>query len=182
MTDLIRTSKFIALALRHKPDAVGLKLDGEGWAKIPELLSGLKAMGAPLTRAELDKLVADDDKGRYVISADGERIRAAQGHSIKIDAGLKPATPPELLYHGTVEKFLDSIRATGVDKRQRHHIHLSADIDTATKVGQRRGKPVILTIRASEMARAGHAFFISENGVWLVDHVPIAFIDGLSPS
>lgn len=177
MSDFVKTSKFIALVLRHKPEAIGLTLDGEGWADISSLLSGLAAHGHPLTRHQLQQLVAGDNKGRYMI--DGTRIRAAQGHSLKVDAGLKPATPPELLYHGTVGKFLDSIRATGLDKRQRHHVHLSLDVETATTVAKRRGAPVILTIRAGDMSRAGYPFFISENGVWLTDAVPVSFIEGL---
>lgn len=175
--DLIRASRLLALILRHKPDAIGITLDDKGWARVPELLKGMKAAGHSLSRTELADLVAADDKGRYVLSPDGGRIRAAQGHSLKVDLGLKPMMPPALLFHGTAPKALASIRKTGLEKRKRAHVHLSPDIQTAIKVGARRGEPVILTILAGNMHAAGHLLYRSENGVWLTDHVPTSFID-----
>lgn len=169
-------SKFLSLVLRHRPDLIGLTLDSEGWTSIEDLLARAAQHGTTISRIELDDIVATSDKKRFAISEDGLRIRANQGHSIDVDLKLAPLTPPDLLYHGTVEKFIDSIRRNGLIKGQRHHVHLSADLATAELVGQRRGKPVILTVLAGEMAKAGMAFFRSENGVWLTDHVPPAYI------
>ena len=125
----------------------------------------------------LVEVVRTSDKQRFGLSEDGKRIRANQGHSVKVDLGLQPQTPPELLYHGTVPGFIESIRATGLRRGARHDVHLSPDLVTATKVGQRRGEPVIRTVRAAAMSAAGHPFYVSENGVWLTDAVPPAFID-----
>ena len=135
----------------------------------------------PLTRAELEAIVATSDKQRFALSSDGTRIRANQGHSVEVDLALAPATPPERLYHGTVERALGGIRAHGLVRGARHHVHLSADLATATKVGARRGRPVVLVVRAAEMAAAGYAFFRSDNGVWLVEHVPVEFLDLPAP-
>ena len=128
-------------------------------------------------RATLLEIVRTNDKQRFALSEDGTRIRANQGHSVKVDLALTPQQPPEVLYHGTVDKFIDAIRNTGLQKGERHHVHLSPDLITATKVGQRRGKPVILTIRAAAMAKASHPFYLSDNGVWLTDAVPPEFIN-----
>lgn len=170
-----RTSKFLSLVLRHEPARIGITLDAAGWIEIETLLAALAAHGVPLTRAELDDLVATSDKQRFAIA--GDRIRANQGHSVPVELGLPPATPPDVLYHGTVESALPGIRADGLRRGQRHDVHLSADLETASKVGGRRGKPVILTIDAAKMAAAGHLFHRSENGVWLAAHVPPAFIE-----
>jgi putative RNA 2'-phosphotransferase len=129
-----------------------------------------------MTRAELEEIVATSEKKRFALSADGRRIRANQGHSVDVDLNLQPIAPPELLYHGTVAKFLPSIRAQGLLKGQRHHVHLSADRATAETVGERRGVPIVLTVRSADMVRAGHLFYRSENGVWLTDHVPPPFL------
>jgi putative RNA 2'-phosphotransferase len=170
-------SKFLSLILRHEPHRIGVVLDAAGWVDIDKLLDALHAHDVDLSRAELLEIVAASDKQRFAVSADGTRIRANQGHSVQVELGLPPETPPELLYHGTVDEFLPSIREQGLHKRQRHHVHLSADIETAKKVGGRRGKPVVLGIKAGDMARAGHTFMRSANGVWLVDQVPPAFIE-----
>ena len=172
----VTRSKLLSLVLRHNPETIGLTLDAEGWTVIDDLLARAARHGTFMTRPELDEIVATSDKKRFAISGDGLRIRANQGHSVDVDLKLAPLTPPDLLYHGTVEKFIDSIRRQGLIKGQRHHVHLSADLATAELVGQRRGKPVILTVPAGEMAKAGMAFFRSENGVWLTDHVPPAYI------
>jgi len=172
----LRLSKFLSLILRHEPQKVGLTLDAAGWVGVDELLEALARHGRAVTRAALDEVVATSDKKRFAFSDDGLRIRASQGHSVEVDLGYAPATPPDVLYHGTVERFLPSIRQGGLVKGARHHVHLSVDVATATKVGDRRGEAVILTIDAAGMARAGLTFYVSANGVWLTDHVPARFI------
>ncbi len=178
--EIIRTSKHLSLILRHKPERVGLKLDHAGWVAVSELLQALNQRGFPLTLDQLKHVVATNDKKRFAFSEDGLRIRASQGHSVQVDLQYKPQPPPEFLYHGTPERFVQSIRATGLNKGRRHHVHLSPDPVTAGKVGQRRGRPVVLKIRAGEMHRAGHVFWRSANNVWLVDSVPPHFIKPLS--
>jgi putative RNA 2'-phosphotransferase len=175
--ETIQTSKFLSLILRHEPERVGLKLDQAGWASVSELLDAVSRHGTSLTLEGLKHVVATNDKKRFAFSEDGLRIRASQGHSLVVDLQYEPQTPPELLYHGTPERFVASIRRTGLNKGERHHVHLSPDPQTATKVGQRRGRPVVLTICSGDMHRAGHQFFLSANGVWLVEHVPPQFIE-----
>lgn len=175
--DRVRMSKFLSLVLRHKPDEIGLSLDDNGWAEIAELIRLANAHGVGLTRALVDQIAAESDKQRFALSADGQRIRASQGHSVAIDLALPESEPPEQLYHGTATRFLDSIRSTGLHSSSRQHVHLSLDETTATRVGQRHGKPVVLVIRAREMSAAGHRFFLSANGVWLTECVPVEFID-----
>lgn len=170
-------SKFLSLILRHEPHRIGVVLDPAGWVDIDKLLDALHANEVELTRAELEEIVAASDKQRFAISADGTRIRANQGHSVQVELGLPAETPPAVLYHGTVDEALPGIRGQGIDKRARHHVHLSADIETAKKVGGRRGKPVVLGIKAAEMVAAGHTFMRTANGVWLVEHVPPEFIE-----
>lgn len=178
MTDkeIIRTSKFLSLILRHEPERVGLELDNAGWVGVTDLLDAVNRNGISLGLDQLKHVVATNDKKRFEFSEDGQRIRARQGHSVEVDLQYEPQVPPELLYHGTPERFVESIRATGLNKGKRHHVHLSPDPQTATKVGQRRGYPVVLTIRAGDMHRQGHVFYRSANGVWLVDRVPVDFI------
>ncbi|WP_400083105.1 RNA 2'-phosphotransferase [Yoonia sp. R78084] len=166
--DFKDTSKFLSYILRHKPDAIGLTLDPEGWANIEELIA--KA-DISLDRDTLRKVVATSDKKRFAISADGLSIRANQGHSIAVNLGLEPAEPPELLYHGTATRFLESIKVQGLLPQNRQYVHLSADHDTAVSVGQRHGKPVVLTIPALQMHHQGHQFFQAKNGVWLTERV-----------
>lgn len=176
MSDL-RSSKFLSLVLRHDPARIGITLDSAGWTDVAALLAACAAHGHPLTRGQLERLVAGSDKQRFALSPDGTRIRANQGHSVAVDLQLPPRQPPARLFHGTVAHALAGIRAEGLQKRARHHVHLSADLTTATKVGSRRGAPLILTVRADEMAAAGYIFFRSENGVWLTDFVPPRFLD-----
>jgi uncharacterized protein (TIGR02452 family) len=178
----IKLSKFLSLVLRHEPARIGISLDSAGWTDVAALLAACAAHGVSLTRDELVQLVASSDKQRFALSDDGTRIRANQGHSVEVELELAPAMPPALLYHGTVDRFLDSIRAQGLIKGERHHVHLSADLATAQKVGGRRGKPVVLVVRAADMVAAGHTFFVSDNGVWLTETVPPAFLDFPSPS
>jgi len=177
-----RISKFLSLVLRHDPARIGITLDDAGWTAVTALLAAAAAHGVTLTREDLAELVASSDKQRFALSADGDRIRANQGHSVEVDLELPPTPPPATLYHGTVEAALDGIRARGLLKGKRHHVHLSAELETATKVGGRRGAPVILTIRADAMADDGHVFYRSENGVWLVDHVPVQYLVFASPA
>lgn len=175
--DPVRVSKFMALVLRHDPAAADLVLDGEGWAPVAALLRGLAAQGFAVTRAELDAIVAADAKGRYAVSPDGLRIRANQGHSTDaVELSFETAEPPETLYHGTVAKVLEAIAREGLRKMQRHHVHLSADAETAAAVGARRGRPVVLAVAAQRMRVDGHVFHRSANGVWLVDAVPPGYL------
>ena len=173
----MKVSKFLSLVLRHDPARIGIVLDDAGWTDVSLLLAAMAAHGVKLTRDELAEVVASSDKQRFALSEDGSRIRANQGHSVPVELGLAEVAPPARLFHGTVAAALDGIRRSGLERRARHHVHLSADGTTAETVGARRGKPVILTIRADEMAAAGHAFFRSANGVWLTDHVPPQFIE-----
>lgn len=174
----VRTSKFLALILRHKPETVGITLDPEGWADVGELLAGMKRKGHALSAEGLADIVATNNKRRYAFNDDRTKIRAVQGHSRPVDVGLAPVSPPERLYHGTVERFLGSIRDKGLVKGTRLHVHLSADRDTAALVGKRRGQPVVLTIDSGAMVKRHHVFYLSENGVWLTEHVPAGFIVG----
>jgi putative RNA 2'-phosphotransferase len=174
--DDLRLSKLLSLVLRHEPQRLGLVLDPAGWVGVEALLAACGREGIPLTREKLAALVAASDKQRFAFDETRTRLRANQGHSVSVELGYEAKAPPEILYHGTVEKFLASIREHGLRKGERHHVHLSADRETATRVGARRGRPVILTVRSGDLHRAGHAFFLSANGVWLVDAVPPAYL------
>lgn len=166
-------SKLLSLILRHQPELIDLKLDGAGWADLDELIDKLNAKNkTDLTRSDIAEVVATSDKQRFRLSDDGTRIRANQGHSIDIDLELEAVEPPAFLYHGTATRFVPSIMEHGLSKRERHHVHLSAERATAEAVGTRHGKLAMLLVDAPAMHRAGHEFFISANGVWLTDHVP----------
>lgn len=174
---LVSTSKFLSLVLRHRPEVVGMQLDAEGWLHIDELIANANARGNRLSLELVHDVVATSDKQRFALSEDGLRIRANQGHSVAdIELNLNPSKPPELLFHGTVDAFIDSIRQQGLRKRSRNHVHLSADEATAVKVAQRRGKPIVLIIESARMDNLGHKFFLSANGVWLTNDVPTEFI------
>ncbi len=175
----LQTSKFLSYVLRHRPDSIGITLDENGWVEVDELLAAAQRSGKQLSRQRLEQVVADSDKKRFALSEDGQRIRANQGHSVSVDLDLEPTEPPKLLYHGTVERFLDSIRAEGLVRGSRHHVHLSPDEATARKVGSRRGKPVILVVEAGRMHVAGYPFFRSANNVWLTEKVPAEFLRGV---
>jgi len=166
-------SKHLSYILRHKPEAIGLTLDPQGWANVDDLIS---KSPKGLSRSKIINAVESNDKQRFILSEDGSRIRANQGHSISIDLGLKPAPPPEILYHGTATRFLEAVLTQGLKKMNRQHVHLSADVETATKVGSRHGKPVILTLDTASMLKDGHYFYISENAVWLTDRVPPQYL------
>ena len=174
MSDVVRVSKRLSYVLRHHPDSVGLTLDQHGWVAVDDLLAALR-----LTRAELEEVVARNDKQRFALDGTGTRIRASQGHSVPVDLGHAPAVPPDVLFHGTVERFLTSILTEGLRPGNRHAVHLSADRETAERVGARRGRPVVLQVDAAAMAREGVVFTRSDNGVWLVDAVPPRYLTRL---
>jgi putative RNA 2'-phosphotransferase len=171
-----RLSKFLSKHLRHAPQAIGLTLQAGGWVKVADLLAACAAHGHPLTRHELEDLVEDNDKQRFAFDETGQRIRAQQGHSIEVDLQLTPAEPPAVLYHGTVPAALPAIRAAGLQKMSRHHVHLSPDEATARRVGQRRGQPTLLAVDAAALHQAGGVFYRSGNGVWLTDSVPPQYL------
>jgi len=176
MTRDDRLSKTLSYVLRHRPDTFGLKPDAAGWVPVAELLSALSRQGRPVSRDAVEQVVRHSDKQRFALSEDGSRIRANQGHSMQVELGYEACEPPAVLYHGTVKRSVASIREHGLEKRQRHHVHLSAAPDTASSVGARRGRPIVLQIEASVMHAEGHAFFRSANGVWLTEHVPAKYI------
>lgn len=167
-----RIGKYICLILRHKPEIIGIELDKNGWANIDELINGLKKKYPDFNREKLEYIVNTDNKQRYSLSDDKSKIRARQGHSIDVDVELKELTPPELLYHGTAERFLESIMKEGLVPKSRLYVHLSKDVETAEKVGKRHGKPAVLKIETGKMAEDGFKFYLSENGVWLTKVVP----------
>lgn len=169
-----KISKFLSLVLRHVPEKIGLKIDDNGWANVDELI---QKSTISFNLETLKEVVETNDKKRFLFNEDLTLIRASQGHSIKVDLELKEVVPPEYLYHGTVAKFIDSIRKEGLKKMNRNHVHLSQDRETAIKVGSRRGKPVILSIRSGDMNRNGVKFFQSDNGVWLTKEVPNEYIE-----
>ncbi|MGE6395647.1 RNA 2'-phosphotransferase [Chryseobacterium scophthalmum] len=172
-----KTSKFLSYVLRHHPELINLNLDENGWANVDELITKSKRDSYQgLTFEELDEIVETNDKKRFIFNEDKTSIRANQGHSIDINLALIPQKPPEFLYHGTAQSNIDSIFEKGIEKRNRQHVHLSQDKETATKVGMRHGKPVILTINTEKMFDDGIEFYLSENNVWLTDFVDIKYI------
>ncbi len=172
-------SKFLSLVLRHSPETIGLNLDENGWADIEELIvkCNNKETQNQMTAELLNYVVENNDKKRFAFNEDKTKIRASQGHSISVELNLEEAEPSEFLFHGTVEKFLESIQKEGLQKMDRQHVHLSKDKETATKVGNRRGIPQILTIKSGEMHKDGFKFYLSENNVWLTDEVPAKYIE-----
>jgi putative RNA 2'-phosphotransferase len=174
---IVKTSRFLSLVLRHRPESIGLALDEAGWASIAELIERAGSAGRPLTEELIHSVVETNDKQRFALSEDGLRIRARQGHSIPVDLGLEPVEPPAVLFHGTATRFVGSIMKQGLRPRSRQHVHLSPDHETAVRVGKRHGQPIVLRVRAGEMSSAGREFFLSENGVWLTDAVPAEFIE-----
>jgi putative RNA 2'-phosphotransferase len=171
------TSKFLSYVLRHQPESIGLALDAEGWVDLDALITGAAKAGRKLDRSAILAVVETNDKKRFTLSADGLRIRAAQGHSTEAVAiSYDEKTPPLTLYHGTATRFMESIRRQGLVAGKRHHVHLSADPQTAIKVGQRYGQPQLLAVAALQIFQAGYKFFQAENGVWLTANVPIEFL------
>lgn len=168
-------SKFLSLILRHQPEKIGLELDENGWAFVDDILEKSKLK---FTIENLEEIVITNDKKRFSFNEDKTKIRANQGHSLKtVNLDLVAQTPPNFLFHGTVDRFIQSIKLEGLKKMKRQHVHLSLDKETAIKVGSRRGKAIILSINTLEMHNKGYKFYKSENGVWLTDNVPSSFID-----
>ncbi len=175
---LAETSRFLSYVLRHKPEAIGLVLDTEGWTDVAALIAGAANAGRQLDAVVIRAVVETNDKQRFALGEDGLRIRAVQGHSTPdVARAFEPRTPPRLLFHGTATRFLESIRAKGLVPGQRHHVHLSADAGTARLVGQRHGLPVLLTLAAGTMHDEGFTFYQAENGVWLTTAVPSRFLE-----
>ncbi|WEH40884.1 RNA 2'-phosphotransferase [Streptomyces sp. AM 2-1-1] len=170
----VKVSKYLSKHLRHQPERIGLTLDPNGWVAVEELLRAAERHGFPITRAELAYVVEVNDKQRFTL--EGDRLRANQGHTVSVDLDLPPAEPPPFLYHGTVGRSLPVIRTEGLRPMARHHVHLSPDRETATRVGARRGRPVVLSVDAGAMHRDGHVFRVSANGVWLAESVPPAYL------
>ena len=173
---LNNTSKFISLLLRHQPETIGLQLDENGWALVSELITKMDEHQHSIDQNILETIVTTSDKQRFIFNEDKTKIRANQGHSIAVDLNLKEMIPPAILYHGTVSQFISLIKNEGLKKMSRQHVHLSADYETAVKVGSRRGEAIILQINANEMYKENYKFYQSENGVWLSDHIPSKFI------
>jgi putative RNA 2'-phosphotransferase len=169
-------SKYLSLVLRHQPELIGLNLDKAGWVETEVLLKAMNRAGRRCNREQLEEVVRDNDKQRFQFNENKTRIRATQGHSLQIELEYEAVQPPDILLHGTPTKFVEAIRGQGLKKQSRHHVHLHCDSALAKTVGQRRGKPVVLTIDAKAMAAAGHEFYVTPNQVWLTDHVPPQFI------
>lgn len=175
--ELLRTSRFISLVLRHRPQAAGITLDGHGWADVGELIAGVNATGRHrLDMATLEEIVATDEKQRYSFSDDHTRIRANQGHSVPVDVDLQEAMPPDVLFHGTAERFCASIEREGLLPQGRLYVHLSTNVPTAMKVGSRHGRPVVYEVECRSMLLDGFRFFLSANGVWLAKSVPARYL------
>lgn len=178
--NLTAISRYISLILRHKPEVIGITLDEHGWADVDALIQGIRETKEPaFSRELLDEIVRTDSKQRYAYNEEHTLIRASQGHSIPVDVELTQAMPPELLWHGTGEKYTASIEKTGLIPKSRLYVHLSKDMDTAIAVGKRHGKPVVYQVAAGRMARAGYVFYLSANGVWLTKEVPVEFLQRL---
>ncbi|HMA34208.1 MAG TPA: RNA 2'-phosphotransferase [Chloroflexia bacterium] len=175
-TRLVKVSRYLSKHLRHQPARLGLTLAPGGWVGVDELLQACARHQLALTRAELDEVVARNNKQRFAFDETGTRIRANQGHSVDVDLQLAPSVPPDLLYHGTAEPAVESIMRNGLSKMARHHVHLSREPATARTVGARHGRPVILVVAAAAMHRAGFTFYCAANGVWLVDAVPPEYL------
>lgn len=173
---LVRVSKFLSLVLRHQPERIGIELDEAGWVPVSELIEACRAHGFRITREELETVLRENDKRRFALSEDGERIRASQGHSVRVELGYAPLVPPALLYHGTAAHLVASIKERGLVRARRHHVHLSADAATAAKVGARRGKPLVIEVESGRMHADGYEFYLSDNGVWLTEYVPPKYL------
>lgn len=170
-------SKLLSLVLRHAPETIQLQLDENGWANVDELIVQSNKFHKQLDKELLNYVVENNDKKRFAFNKEKTKIRASQGHSISVELELKEVEPLYFLYHGTVDKFIQAIQKDGLQKMSRQHVHLSQERETAIKVGSRRGKPIILSINAPKMHKDGYKFYVSENGVWLTDKVPVEYIE-----
>lgn len=175
--NLQKISSYMCLILRHKPEAIGITIDEHGWVNIQDLINGISEKNPGFNREILDKIVETDKKNRYSISSDGFLIRANQGHSIPVDVELEEKEPPEYLYHGTGEKYVESIDKIGLIPKSRLYVHLSYDGKTAKNVGERHGKAVIYHVKSGEMYKDGYKFYLSVNGVWLTKRVPVKYLE-----
>jgi len=173
---LTQISKFLSLVLRHQPETIGIQLDQNGWTDVNELIEKANNYGVTFDREILNHIVATNSKKRFSFNEHLDKIRASQGHSVEIELGYTNQTPPEILFHGTGEKSVHSILETGLEKRSRQHVHLSSDLETAIKVGQRHGKPFVFKVLAGQMHNDNFQFFVSDNGVWLTDYVPVKYL------
>jgi putative RNA 2'-phosphotransferase len=171
-----KLSKFLSLILRHQPEAVGLTLEENGWISVEKLIEACAKNGRTFTRTELEEVVATNEKKRFAFDESGTKIRASQGHSVEVEIEFEEKTPPKVLYHGTAEKNVGIIYEQGLLKMQRHHVHLSGDVETALKVGSRHGKPVLFQIDTESMSSENFKFYVSANNVWLIDEVPPRFL------
>lgn len=178
---LVKISKYLSKHLRHQPERLGMTLAPGGWVPVDALLAACARHQFPISRDELEEVVAQNDKQRFAFDATGTQIRAQQGHSAPVDLQLEPAEPPPVLYHGTAQQHVAAIERDGLLKMRRHHVHLSPDVETATRVGARHGRPVVFAVDAQRMARDGLAFYRSGNGVWLVDHVAPQYLRRTDP-
>jgi putative RNA 2'-phosphotransferase len=172
----INISKFLSLVLRHQPETIAITLDQNGWADVNDLIEKANNYGIKFDRETLNHIVATNPKKRFAFNDTLDKIRASQGHSVEIELGYTNQKPPEILFHGTAEKFVQSILDTGLEKGNRQQVHLSADFETAIKVGQRHGKPFVFKVLAEKMYNDNFEFFISDNGVWLTDNVPTKYL------
>lgn len=180
MNDYINISKYMSLILRHKPEVIGIKLDNHGYVKVNDLISGIQKTYKEFNIDILNYIVETDNKQRYSFNEDKSLIRANQGHSINVDLELKEEVPPDILYHGTAEKFISSIEKIGLIPKSRQYVHLSKDIDTACNVGSRHGKPIVYVIHSKKMYDDGYKFYLSENKVWLTKEVPVKYLTNIS--
>jgi len=169
-------SKFLSLVLRHQPETIDIQLDQNGWTDVKDLIEKANNYGIKFDREILNHIVATNPKKRFAYNDTFDKIRASQGHSVEIELGYTNQKPPEILFHGTAEKFVQSILDTGLEKGNRQQVHLSADVETAIKVGQRHGKPFVFKVLAEKMYNDNFEFFISDNGVWLTDNVPTKYL------
>ena len=180
-SQIVAWSKWLSWALRHDPTAAGLTLDQAGWTSVDAVLAAAELQSQAMTRADLDQVVATSDKKRFAYSEDRKSIRANQGHSVPVDLGLAPQTPPLRLFHGTAARFVQQILREGLQRQARHHVHLTGDPTTAATVGSRHGNPLVLEVDAHRMHDDGHVFYCSDNGVWLVEAVPPRYLSQWGP-
>lgn len=174
--ELKRISKFLSWALRHHPEVIGIELDQNGWTEVNTLIEKSNLYGVQFDRETLDYIVATNSKKRFTFNGNLDMIRANQGHSVQIELGYTSQKPPAILFHGTAEKFVTSIQQNGLQKGSRQHVHLSIDFENAMQVGQRHGKPYVFTVKAEQMHEDHFEFYLSDNGVWLAEHVPPQYL------
>lgn len=175
--ELTKISKVLSMVLRHQPEFIGIELDQQGWVDVELLIQQMNSHNIAIDRVLLDQVVETNSKKRFSFNDSKEQIRASQGHSVSVELGYLAQVPPDVLFHGTAEKSVESILDIGLEKRERQHVHLSQELQTAIEVGRRHGKPVVFRVQSGMMHQAGHSFYLSDNKVWLTDHVPVQFLD-----